>query len=318
VLYGAEIILRSKQTCNLVTFNVVSYLNDDKSINYELLEQDLCVLTRSAYRVTMNKLELEDWDKTQEEDRLLGVSPSSWMDMIEATGMSIEEENNFMDWLYNIIRTSADEYADELGLSHSLNVTAVKPSGTLSLVANSSSAGVHMGHSPFYYRTIRIDKTNPMFKVISKLNWRIEDDITRPDTTAVIYFPVKSEVKRTKFDVSVIEQLDRYKRFQEHYTDQNTSITVSVQNHEWEDATNWLYENWKYFTAVSFLPLTDHQYAQAPYQTITKEEYEAASVGLDDLSHELLTKYLELDEYYKEEIEDDPDCATGSCASDRL
>jgi adenosylcobalamin-dependent ribonucleoside-triphosphate reductase len=314
-----EILLRSKQTCNLVTFNVISYLNEDKTINYDLLEQDLRVLTRSAYRVTMNKLELEDWDKTQEEDRLLGVSPSSWMDFIEATNMNIEEENNFMDWLYNIIRKAADEYADELGLSHSLNVTAVKPSGTLSLVANSSSAGVHMGHSPFYYRTIRIDKTNPMFKVISKLNWRIEDDITRPDTTAVIYFPVKSEVKRTKFDVSVIEQLDRYKRFQEHYTDQNTSITVSVQNHEWEDATNWLYENWKYFTAVSFLPLTDHQYAQAPYQTITKEEYEAVSVGLDDLSHELLTKYLELNEYYKEEeIADDPDCATGSCAADRL
>jgi hypothetical protein len=92
----------------------------------------------------MNKLELEDWDKTQEEDRLLGVSPSSWMDFIEATNMNIEEENNFMDWLYNIIRTTADEYADELGLSHSLNVTAVKPSGTLGLVANSSSAGVNI------------------------------------------------------------------------------------------------------------------------------------------------------------------------------
>jgi len=301
-----------------VTFNVVSYLNYDKTINYDLLEKDLQVLTRSAYRVTMNKLELAEWNITQEEDRLLGVSPSSWMDMIEATNMGETEEIEFMKWLYAIIRKAADDYADELGLNHSLNITAVKPSGTLGLVANASSAGVHMSHSPYHWRTIRMDKANPMFKVVSQLNWRIEDDITRPATTAVIYFPIKSAAKRTKFDVSVTEQLERYKRFQTYYTDQNTSITVTVQSGEWETATKWLYNNWNNFTAVSFLSLTDHQYVQAPYQTITKEEYLEASKDLDDLSHELLTKYLELDEYYKEEVEVDPDCATGACLGDRL
>ena len=315
--YGGEILLRSYGLCNLVTFNMVAYVKDSK-LDLELLESDLKVLTRSAFRVTLNTMELPEWDKVQKEDRLLGVSPTAWMDMLEATDMDIAEEENLLQWLYMIIRKAADDYADKLGLKHSLNVTAVKPSGTLSLVANGASAATHSSHSPRFWRTIRMDKANPMFKVISKLNWRIEDDVTRPDTTAVIYFPVKSEAKRTKFDVSAIEQLERYKRFQKFYTDQNTSITVTVQNHEWEDVEAWLFDNWIDFTAVSFLPLTDHKYEQAPYQTMTNEEYEEAIDGMDDLDHELLTKYLELDEYYKDEGDDDPECGTGSCGSDRL
>jgi len=313
-----EIILRSHGLCNLVTFNMVAYVKKDGTIDYPLLEKDLQAFTRAAYRVTMNELELPKWDKVQKMDRLLGVSPTAWMDMLEATGMNDKEEETLLQWLYSVIRKAADEYADLVGLEHSLNVTAVKPSGTLGLIANSSSAGVHMNHSPYYFRTIRIDKTNPMFKVISKLNWRIEDDITRPDSTAVIYFPVKSVAKRTKFDVFAIEQLDRYRRFQKFYTDQNTSVTISVQNHEWKDVIDWLTNNWADFTAVSFLPLTDHQYQQAPYQAITKEEYEKAIVGLDDLNHELLVKYLELDEYYIEKPEVDPACGTGACSADRI
>lgn len=298
---------------------MVSYVKPDKTLDYALLEKDLGAFTRAAYRVTMNKLELPEWDKTQKIDRLLGVSPTAWMDMLEATDMNIEQEEELLKWLYKTVRKAADDYADLVGLEHSLNVTAVKPSGTLSLLANATSAGTHLNHSPYHYRTIRIDKTNPMFKVLKQLNWRIEDDITRPNSTAVVYFPVKSEAKRTKFDVSAVEQLDRYRRFQKFYTDQNTSVTVSVQNHEWESVIDWLSLNWADFTAVSFLPLTDHKYAQAPYQDIDQVEYEKAVKGLDDLSHELLTKYLELDEYYKEEQEVDPTCAAGgSCGFDKI
>ena len=315
----AEIILRSHGLCNLVTFNMVSYVKPDRTIDYALLEKDLGALTRAAYRVTMNELELPEWDKTQKIDRLLGVSPTAWMDMLEGTDMTVEQEEELLKWLYSVVRKAADDYADLVGLEHSFNVTAVKPSGTLSLLANATSAGTHPNHSPYHYRTIRIDKANPMFKVIKKLNWRIEDDITRPNSTAVVYFPVESEAKRTKFDVSAVEQLDRYRRFQKFYTDQNTSVTVSVQNHEWESVIDWLAGNWADFTAVSFLPLTDHKYAQAPYQDIDQAEYEKAVAGLDDLSHELLTKYLELDEYYKEEAEADPSCAVGgACGTDRI
>ena len=285
----------------------------------KLLADDLGTLSRSAYRVTLNELELPHWNQAQEEDRLLGVSPTAWMDMVEMTDMTNDQEAELLRFMRDVVNAQADAYADRLGLNHSFNKTAVKPSGTLGLLANGTSAGVHMSHSPFYYRTIRVAKSNPMFEVIKRLNWRIEDDITKPNDVAVVYFPTKSGVKRTKYDVSAVEQLDRYKRFQENYTEQNTSVTISVQNHEWESVIDWLENNWAYFTAVSFLPLTDHKFLQAPYQDITEEEYNKAVEGLDQLDHELLTKYLDLDEYYKEEVEDnDPNCGTGSCGTDRI
>lgn len=314
----AEVIIRQYGLCNLTTVIMTSYIKQDGTLDMELLEKDLETLTRSSYRVTMNELELPHWDSTQKLDRLLGVSPSAWMDMVEAIGLSEENEEKLMRWMHDVIRKAADDYADKLGLSRSLNVTVVKPSGTIGLLANSTSPGIHSSHSPFYFRTIRIDKANPMYRVLKKLNWRIEDDVTRPDNTAVIYFPVKSGARRTKFDVSAIEQMERYKRFQKYYTDQNTSVTVSVQNHEWQDVVDWLSKNWDDFTAVSFLPLTDHQYQQAPYQTITEEQYLSASQGLDKLDQDFLAEHLELDSHYKEEQEADPSCATGACALDKL
>jgi len=314
-----EILLRSYQTCNLVTQVLTAYVKNNKELDMSKLREDLSILTHSAYRVTLNELELPHWNVAQEEDRLLGVSPTAWMDMIEMVGLDEEQEAYLLRVMRETVKIAADDYADRLGLSHSLNRTAVKPSGTLGLLANGTSAGVHMSHSPFYYRTIRVAKSNPMFEAIKRLNWRIEDDITKPNDVAVVYFPTKAGVKRTKYDVSALEQLNRYKRFQENYTEQNTSVTISVQNNEWKSVVDWLETNWASFTAVSFLSLTDHKYLQAPYQDITEEEYNKAIEGMDQLDHELLTKYIDFDKYYKEEdLEDDPECATGACSADRL
>ena len=36
----------------------------------------------------------------------------------------------------------------------------------------------------------------------------------------------------------------------------------------------WVYENFDICSGISFLPHSDHTYAQAPYQDITKEEYD--------------------------------------------
>jgi ribonucleoside-diphosphate reductase alpha chain/ribonucleoside-triphosphate reductase len=279
---------------------------------------ELEVLTRSGYRVTLNKLEIEHWDKTQKEDRLLGISPTSWMDFIEKTGFDDEEEANILSEMRNIVHESADNYADMLGLNHSVNYTAVKPSGTLGLLANGGSPGVHMSHSPYYWRTIRVSKNNPIYDVLLQTNWRIEDDVTKPDSTAVVYFPQISPVDRTKFDTTVEEQLERYKRFQRNYTDQNTSITVDVKNGEWDNVVEWLNDNWSEFTGLSFLSLTDHQYQQAPYITSTKKEIENAIKNMSSLDHDFVAKYMNLDNKYKEEIIEDPACSSGACGLDRI
>jgi len=312
-----EILLRSYQTCNLVTLNLLAYVKDDLSFDWEVFTVEAEAITRAAYRVTSLELELPHWNAAQEEDRLLGVSPSGYMDAVRKMGIADlgEKEIEFLERIFKIIRNAADSYADELGMNRSLNVTAVKPSGTLGILGM-SSAGVHEQHSEYYWRTVRVAKNNPFYAVITKLNWRIEDDVTKPNDVAVVYFPVKSESKITKYEVSALEQLERYKLFQRHYTEQNTSITVTVRPEEWSIVEEWLFNNWDEFTGVSFLSLDDHEYQQAPYQTIDEKTFLDAIEGMDQLDHYVLTKYLDLNPKYKDDL--DEECATGACASDRL
>jgi ribonucleoside-diphosphate reductase alpha chain len=37
---------------------------------------------------------------------------------------------------------------------------------------------------------------------------------------------------------------------------------------------SWCWDNFNYLSGVSFLPHSDHSYKQAPYQDISKKEYE--------------------------------------------
>ena len=54
------------------------------------------------------------------------------------------------------------------------------------------------------------------------------------------------------------------------------SVTISVKQSEWLHVGAWVYDNFDSISGISFLPFSDHVYAQAPYQDCTKEEYENA------------------------------------------
>ena len=51
--------------------------------------------------------------------------------------------------------------ADQLGISQSVAITCVKPSGTVSQLVNSAS-GIHARHNPYYIRTVRGDNKDPI------------------------------------------------------------------------------------------------------------------------------------------------------------
>jgi len=48
---------------------------------------------------------------------------------------------------------------------------------------------------------------------------------------------------------------------------------VSVREEEWKDVGAWVYKNFEYMAGVSFLPMSEHIYKQAPYQDLTEEEF---------------------------------------------
>lgn len=306
-----EILLRDRGLCNLTTVNVYAFV-DNKSLNKEELFKAQRMSARAAVRITCLDLELHKWDVVQKEDRLLGCSLTGWRDAIDQLQYSKKDEESLYNELKLIAKNEAFRYEDKLGVPHSLLVTTIKPEGTQSTVAGVSN-GIHYAHSPYYIRRVRINAHDPLVKVCEELEYPVFPEVGQDiDTcaTKVIEFPVYSPSVTTKYDVSAIAQLENYKIAMTHYVDHNASITVTVKPDEWNEVTQWLWDNWDDVVAISFLALEDSFYNLMPYEAIAKEEYESRIKNMKPFRPSLISKYE------KEETELDigaSECAGGVC-----
>ena len=170
----AEILLRDRGLCNLTTVNVMAFVKDGK-LDMDGLEKAFALAARAALRMTLPTLELEEWNKVQQEDRLLGVSMTGYQDAMDAIGKGydMEYQKNLLAHLKQVVRTTADEYADLLGVNRPLLTTCVKPEGTLSQLFGGVSSGVHVSHDKYFMRRIRSSATDPMSRAVFDLGWRM-------------------------------------------------------------------------------------------------------------------------------------------------
>ena len=156
--------------------------------------------------------------------------------------------------------------ASELNIPISTAITCVKPSGTVSQLVDSAS-GIHARHNPYYIRTVRGDNKDPLTQFMVSAGVPSEPDVMKPDSTTVFSFPMKSPHGAvTRFDMTAIEQLELWLLYQRNWCEHKPSITVTVKEDEWMEVGAWVYENFDVASGVSFLPLFDHTYQQAPYQ----------------------------------------------------
>lgn len=307
-----EVLLDSKGLCNLVTLNACAFIKDNNTLDIPALLEAQKLNTRAGYRMTNVELELDKWDRIQKRDRLLGCSITGWQDMVDAVGLSKEQENDLLKQLKDVAHKEAKQIASELNSNEPLLITTIKPEGTLSLLPG-VSAGIHYSHSPYYIRRVRINAEDPLVQVCEELGYPVYPEVgqdIKTCNTKVIEFPVKSLAKKTKYDVSAIEQLENYKRFMKYYVDHNVSITITVKDNEWEQVEQWLWDNWDYVVAVSFISLNNSVYPLMPYEAITKEEYNKRVKEMKPFIPSLIGKYE------KEEVEIDignEGCESGHC-----
>ena len=269
----SEIVLRNKQFCNLS--EVVVRPDDTEETLKEKVEIATIFGTLQSTLSDFRYL-TKQWKDNTEEERLLGVSLTGIMDHEVLSG-NIFNQTVLRDMLINLkehsIKTNK-KWAEMLGVNQATAITCVKPSGTVSQLVDSAS-GIHPRYSPYYLRTVRADKKDPLCDMMMDKGFYGEDDVMKPNDTKVIYFPMKSPKSSVMRDAkSAIEQLEIWKMYQLHWCEHKPSITVYVKEEEWLQVGAWVYENFDVMSGVSFLPHSDHSYKQAPYQEVDKKTYE--------------------------------------------
>jgi len=267
----SEIILRSREFCNLTE---VVVRGDDTLETLKEKVRNATILGVFQSTLVNFKYLSRKWKENCEEERLLGVSLTGIMDN-EYTNGKKKNLEFFLNTLRKTAQETAKEWADKIGIPVSAAITCVKPSGTVSQLVDAAS-GIHARHSPFYIRTVRADKKDPLAKMMVDMGFPVEDDVMKPDHTYVFSFPIKSPDHAVyRKDMSAIEQLELWMEYQRHWCEHKPSITVSVKEHEWPEVGAWVWKHFDEMSGVSFLPFSDHVYQQAPYQDCDRETYEA-------------------------------------------
>ena len=304
----SEILLRDREFCNLS--EVVVRVNDTEE---SLLEKVRLATILGTFQSTLTNFKYVSsmWRKNCEEERLLGVSLTGIMDSRITNGKSNKDLVKLLEGLKNKSIEVNKEFAKELGINQSTSVTCIKPSGTVSQLVDAAS-GIHARHNPYYIRTVRGDKKDPLTKLMTEVGFPVEDDEMNPSHTVVFSFPMKvdrSAVFRT--DLTAIEQLDLWKIYQEHWCEHKPSVTISVKENEWMEVGAWVYKNFDQMSGVSFLPFSEHTYRQAPYQDCDREQYEKLlKVMPKDVDWGQLSKYETADTTVASQ---ELACASGLC-----
>jgi len=301
-----EIALRSYQFCNLCEVNV-SNVESQEDLN-ERVRVGAFIGTLQAAYTDFHYLR-DIWRKTTEKDALLGVGMTGI-----GSGAILKYD---LKKAADLAKEVNAEIAEKIGINKAARVTTVKPSGTSSLVLGTSS-GIHAWHNDFYIRRIRVGKNEAIYTYLSINHPElVEDDFFKPTIQAVISVPQRAPEGSILRTEDVMDMLERVKKFNTQWVKKghrkgantnNVSATVSIKEGEWEKVGQWMWDNKETFNGLSVLPYFGGTYTQAPFEDITKEQFNEMITHLHGID---LSKVVEFSD--ETALMDQAACAGGAC-----
>ena len=263
-----EIYLQSKQFCNLTS--IVVRPND----NMDSLKQKIRLATLlGTYQATLTNFEYlsKEWKENCEKEQLLGVSITGYYD-----NKIVRNDKNLQILRDESIKTNK-KYAKRFGVNESTAITCVKPHGNSGQLLGVGS-GMHTWYSHYYIRRVRISANDPLLKLAQDQGVPVKPEVgysTSNASTMVLEFPCKApEGAMVNKDVTALELLAEWKRLKTNFCEHNPSATIYVGDNEWISVADFVYKNWDIVGGLSFLPRNNHVYQLAPYEEISREEYE--------------------------------------------
>lgn len=216
------------------------------------------------------------WTLNCERERLLGVDITGTQDcpLLNAR-VKPQHLGPRLRYLRDEAHKVNRQYAHVLGINQSAAITCNKPSGNSSQLVDCSS-GIHARWAPYYVRRLRIEPHSPLGTRLKSLGIPCEVEyIADVPSQWIFEFPVKSPSQAVvKDDLNALQQFHYWSIWQSSWCDHNASSTLYVEPHMWEALEEEVTYEWDLIGGLSFLPKDNTKYWMAPYETITKEEYE--------------------------------------------
>jgi ribonucleotide reductase alpha subunit len=270
-------------------------------------EKELWEVVKMLYKVNKHSLALKshhpETQKVVHENMRMGIGMTGVM-------MASEEQLSWLDGCYRKLRAFDKKYSKKMGWPESVKLTTVKPSGTLSLLPG-LTPGVHPAPSGKYYiRRVTVASDSPLVEQLKRHGYygefALNIDGTENRTSYVFEFPVEwPDGTKTQDDVTVFEQLDMVRFMQKNWSDNSVSVTAYYNREDIPEIKKFISAFFKdNFKTLSFLLKVDHGFKQAPYETISKDQYEYISSKIRPMGS------ISIDE---EEVGEFEACGIGGC-----
>jgi ribonucleoside-triphosphate reductase len=265
------------ECCNLTEINVKACRDEKSFLNACRLASFVGTL-QSCY--TNMPFLGATTEKILNRSRLLGVSLTGIMENVD-----IGLDPKLLQKGAAVVKSTNEKYAKFLGINPAHRLTAVKPSGTASVVLELGACGIHPSHAERYIRRVQCADDDVIANAYAEKRPRSVDKSVWAETTKVLSFPVVLDKGvKTKQNTYAIELLNAARLVQKNWVlpghvqerqpvgfegTNNVSLTVNVAEDEWDSVAEHLFTYRSDFTGVSLLGNSgDVDYDQAPFERV--------------------------------------------------
>lgn len=281
-----EMPLESWESCNLGHVNLAYGTDADHHRSFRLM-------ARFLLRATFCDIQDPKQQSVVDRNRRIGVGFFGLQEWLGIRGIKYSKyftggilADNLTDW-YNIVRTEADKYADELGINRPVKCTTIAPTGTIAKLAGTSE-GMQSCYAKYYLRRVRYADNDPEVEKLIIDGIHVEPDIYTANTV-VASFPcedpiltrVLPEFVEEQHELSIDTLLGMQALIQRYYVDNAISMTINTPQYTDEESyleirellSSSLRKYLPHIKGTTVFPEASRP--QSPIERITKEEYDA-------------------------------------------
>lgn len=244
----------------------------------------------------------EGWKINQENDRLLGVC---------ITGVTDNRQLRlpiYLETFKSIAIHTNEEYAKQLGIDRAAAVTAVKPSGNTSALAD-TTPGINPRHCAYAKRNILVNENTAMYEFLTANEVPFFDHPSRSSDKVFIFPYASPEGVLLQKDFTAIEQCQLWETVKNSYVEHNVSVSIQYEPEEFPVLKDWILENADQINGMAFFKNQNAKFAYLPIQEVNKAEYMQTANAFPSLQWQNFGFY----EQARDERHEVAECSGGSC-----